>query len=371
MAQHDIPQFLRPFVTPAPPPATPADVAGQNVIALEDEMRTIYEGAHAVYTRNLLENSPVILALFTGAGGSFTLYRPGQPPLQAPSVPIAYQVAKSSGHSAMATYQLVAPFLADPENPAWRGPMAAYRMRHQMALDTVNDLDLPEEVRTAITAILSANIAFMDDALASNRLSVQKLEHYARSLKPHLEAAIEFAAETQVSHWMGVMDEWKAMLGDAWEKTYGVTNTLYVTRTNNILFTVLAQYFGRKAFNDRLLLMETTAFTTDPPTLLDLLSRILSDRALGRVFFKDYFLMDVELLSTGGRDAVAQEMAKRVPGSGGAYTTFSAHRKIVEEAKKRGLEPLMPPLAPFHSQEWPWHTHAEEGRGPKTLAEIH
>jgi len=105
--------------------------------------------------------------------------------------------------------------------------------------------------------------------------------------------------------------------------------------------------------------------------MLNLLARIVADRVLGKVFFKDYFLMDVELLSTGARDAVAAEMAKRVPASGGAYMVFAGRAKIIEEARKRGLEPLMPPLAPFHSQEWPWRTHAGEGEGPKSVAEVH
>ena len=39
----------------------------------------------------------VILALFTGAGGRMILYRPGQPPVDAPGVPRRYQVQKSLG----------------------------------------------------------------------------------------------------------------------------------------------------------------------------------------------------------------------------------------------------------------------------------
>jgi len=93
--------------------------------------------------------------------------------------------------------------------------------------------------------------------------------------------------------------------------------------------------FGRHAFNDRLLLLETTQFTTDRETILNPLARIVSDRALGKVYFKDYFLMDVELVSTGGRDAVANEMSRRVPASGGAYMVFSGHDKVLEEARAR------------------------------------
>lgn len=372
MVQSEIPEFMRAVVTPVPAPATAADVATQRALTLDSAMMSIYEGALAIYQRNLLDHCPVILGLFTSAGGEFTLYRPDQPPLEAPPVPVEYQIVKSVGHSSMAVYQLVAPYLGNASDVSWHGPMQTYRLQQQLVLDSIDSLlDLPEEPKAAVRELLVSNIAFMDGCLQSGSFTLEGLESFARSLKPHLEATIAFAAETQVSHWMAVLDDWKKLLGKDWDKTYGVTNSLYVTRTNNILFTVMAQFFGREAFNDRLLLLETTQFTTERETMVNLLARIVADRVLGRVFFKDYFLMDVELLSSGARDAVAAEMAKRVPASGGAYMVFTGRAKIIEEARKRGLEPLMPPLAPFHSQEWPWRTHAAEGGGPKTLTDVH
>ena len=53
----------------------------------------------------------MILALFTGAGGRMILYRPGQPPVDAPSVPKVYQVMKSLGHSTMAVSEVVLPYV--------------------------------------------------------------------------------------------------------------------------------------------------------------------------------------------------------------------------------------------------------------------
>ena len=35
------------------------------------------------------------------------------------------------------------------------------------------------------------------------------------------------------------------MLGPDWDKTYGISNTLYVSRQNNVLFSVLAQFFAK------------------------------------------------------------------------------------------------------------------------------
>jgi hypothetical protein len=73
------------------------------------------------------------------------------------------------------------------------------------------------------------------------------------------------------------------------------------------------------------------------------LGRIVADRSLGMVFFRDFFAMDVELLGGGGRAAIQDEMAKR------------------------GKDALLPSLAPFRSNDWPWKTDPTKGTGPAQL----
>src|ERR1700759_780559 len=81
---------------------TPADIATKDVLALNTGMFELYGDAAKIFQGNILARHPVILGLFSGAGGRFTLYRPGMAPLEAPPVPMAYQVLKSVGHSTMA-----------------------------------------------------------------------------------------------------------------------------------------------------------------------------------------------------------------------------------------------------------------------------
>ena len=144
---------------------------------------------------------------------------------------------------------------------------------------------------------------------------------------------------------MTVLAEWKAQLGADWDKTYAASNTIYVARQNNVLFSVLAQYFGPEAINDRLMLIETISFTTTPEDMLTALVRIISDRAVGGLFFNSYHLMDYELM--GG----------------------DARKMIVAEMQKRGKEPFLPPLVPFGSKQWP--TLISGGQGPASLDDVH
>ncbi len=339
------PDFLR-VVLAEETLASERAVAEAAVLTLNSSMMTLYDQTLEKYKRNMRDRVPIILALFTGQGGNMILYRPGQEPLQADPVPIIYQLAKSVGHSSMAIYQIVAPYLAHPADKSWRGPLDAYRTQNRTALAGLDALDVSAEYRDVLRAILERNLAFMDECLATGTFSYETLEQFARGCAPYSAKTIDMAAPAQVGHWMKVVEGWKELLGKDWDRTYAVSNTLYVTRQNNILFTVLVQFMGLEAMGDRLLLIETPEFMTTAEKMLEVLARIVSDRGIGMVFFKDYFLMDAELLGSGGRRAIEEEM------------------------KKRGQKALLPPLAPFYSNDWPWKTDETKGKGSATLEDV-
>jgi len=297
-----------------------------------------------VFQANILKNHPVILGLFTGAGGRFILYRPGMAPLEAPSVPIVYQLLKSVGHSTMALTEIVAPYLDNPDNQSWRSAMSAYRARMKAAVDGLDATPMPADWRDNSRVILENNIAFMDDCLTKGSISSAALQEFAKKQSPLLKRNIAWAAQTQVGHWMKVIGDWKTMLGSDWDKAYAASNTIYVARQNNILFSVLAQYFGPEAINHRLMLIETISFTSTPEDMLTSLTRIIADRSVGALFFGNYYLMDYELMGGDARAAV------------------------IAEDEKRGMKPFLPPAVPFGSKQW--RTLITPGPGPTSLADV-
>jgi hypothetical protein len=322
-----LPDYLAGISGTTPP--SPADLATKNVLQLNTSMFSLYENAGMTFRNNLLAKHPVILALFSGAGGRMILYRPGKPPMDAPSVPRAYQVQKSLGHSVMAISEVVMPYLNNAADKTWVAPMRAYLAEMKSALEGIDSADMDAAWKPNSRAILENNIAFMEDCLAKDVISMDALQAFARKQVPFLKHAINWAASTQVKHWMAVLDEWKGSLGSDWDKTYAASNTIYVARQNNVLFSVLAQYFGPDAINDRLMLIETVSFTTTPEDMLVSLVRIISDRSVGSLFFNQYHLMDYELM--GG----------------------DARKTIVSEMERRGKKPFLPPAVPFGSHQWP------------------
>ena len=251
---------------------------------------------------------------------------------------------KSVGHSTMALTEIVMPHLDNAADQSWRSSMAAYRARMKSALDGLDATPIPADWRDNSRIILENNVAFMDDCLAKGSISFAALQEFSKKQSPLLKRNIAWAAQTQVGHWMKVIGEWKTMLGSDWEKTYAASNTIYVARQNNILFSVLAQYFGPEAINDRLMLIETISFTTTPDDMLTSLTRIIADRSVGALFFGNYHLMDYELMGGDARAA------------------------IIAEDEKRGMKAFLPPAVPFGSKQWP--TLITPGSGPTSLADV-
>ena len=141
----DLPSFMAPIAGRTT--SSPAETATKNVLALNSMMFELYDDAARVFQANILSKHPVILGLFTGAGGRFILYRPGMAPLEAPSVPIVYQLLKSVGHSTMALTEVVGPYLDNAENQSWRSSLAAYRARMKAALDGLDATAMPADWR--------------------------------------------------------------------------------------------------------------------------------------------------------------------------------------------------------------------------------
>ncbi len=85
-------------------------------------------------------------------------------------------------------------------------------------------------------------------------------------------------------------------------------------------------------------MIETVSFTTTTEDMLDSLTRILSDRVVGQLFFGNLYMMDYELMGSSARDAI-------VGGIGQAWR-----------------DAVSAPLVSFGSKQWPTLITPELGR---------
>jgi hypothetical protein len=131
-------------------PQTPAELATRDVLQLNASMFTLYDASGKIFQNNIMARHPIILALFSGAGGRMILYRPGKPPEEAPSVPVVYQVMKSTGHSTMAISEVVMPYVGNAADKSWMAPLLAYRTQMKTALDGVDALPIQDDWKPAV-----------------------------------------------------------------------------------------------------------------------------------------------------------------------------------------------------------------------------
>ncbi len=118
-----VPAFMQQVVANEPP-VSERVVAEHAVLALNASMMNFYEHSLTKFKQNMRDRVPIILALFSGQGGQMILYRPGHAPEVAPPVPIVYQLAKSVGHSTMAIYEILSPYVSNEKvNQLWRAPL--------------------------------------------------------------------------------------------------------------------------------------------------------------------------------------------------------------------------------------------------------
>src|SRR5260370_27395214 len=146
---------------------TKAQADQENVLALDHAMMPIYEEAVTTFQKNFLTQHPVVMALFTNGGGRLILYRPGKEPIDAPPVPIRYQLYKSVGHSSLATFELAASHLKTVEDQSWKGKMVAFRAANQTALDSVDTMDMGADERANQRKIQRGYRKIMDDSIST------------------------------------------------------------------------------------------------------------------------------------------------------------------------------------------------------------
>ena len=340
----------------------------ESILELNTLSFQVYDESLRKLRDELLASHTIILAMFNGKGGQFIIYKPDDPsnPLYLERVPVEYEMSKSVAHTLVIIYQII--YLGDMNHAK------NYLQTCKKSLQTIETLSLQDTDETEPSYlefgtrgklhdlyqhVLEHSIKFLQwyiDIYDGNygfmfnfEIWNQFEENYAANIQSELVELVSVAAEVQSRHWINTLHklEKDGIINFKSRNTLGVTNTVYVIRQNNILFTILAQFMGKNAINSRLLLFETTQFESTPNDMLILLASVLNDRQMGYLTFNhNKMLMDSELMGTHAM----------------------LHIKTVMD--QLNLTSIVPNLANFDSNDWPWKTKNEEGHGPQALYQI-
>ena len=341
-ASYAIPEFLR-VVVADEKPASPRAVAEQAVLALNSSMIGLYDESLEKFKQNMRDRVPIILALFTGQGGQMILYRPGHAPEVAPPVPIVYQLAKSVGHSTHGHLSDRGPRTWPIRQRTSCGALPSRRTGRRTRRPSTAWAPWTFPTTTGPCSAPSSNATWPSWTNVSprERIPTTSVEKYIRGCTPYSVKTIGIGSAAQVGHWMKVVEDWKKRLGKDWERTYAVSNTL-VHRAAEQHSVHRPRAVHGDGDDGRSAAAHRDARSSRPrPRRCSTSSGASSPTAgSGMVFFRDYFLMDVELLGGGGRKAIEHEM------------------------QKRGMKPLLPTAGAVPLQRLALEDRPDEGHGP-------
>ncbi len=107
------------------------------------------------------------------------------PPLEAPSVPVSYQLVKSVGRSCMALAEIVDALSRQCSRHIRRASLLACpRSQMQSALNGIQTAEMPADWKDTNRAILKNNIAFMDDCANKGVITVAAMQDFAKRQAP-------------------------------------------------------------------------------------------------------------------------------------------------------------------------------------------
>ena len=215
---------------------------------LADITGTTPQTPAALATRDVLQLNVSMFELYENAAPDLPEEHPGQPPgdprallrrrrahdplsagpdrrWNAPSVPVVYQVMKSTR----------------PQHDGdFRGRHAVYRpgpttrpgsrrcrptcREMKTARAGIDTVPMPDDWRP-ISARHARQQHRLHGAIACQRgvIKLDALQAFAKKQGPNLKLIVNWAASTQVKHWMGVLDGWRASLGPDWDKAYAAS----------------------------------------------------------------------------------------------------------------------------------------------------
>ncbi|NNM59705.1 MAG: hypothetical protein HKM04_07805 [Legionellales bacterium] len=274
--------------------------------ALEPEMFTTMKAQADIYQEQLLAAHPVIVALFSPAGGQFVLYRPGQAPLIAPVLPQAqdYEFATLVEHAAMSTYAVAIRGINDSTHFDWQNQLQEYQKKIGAADASINNLTVSSSEKILFHRILGKTNDFMTQSLKQNTLSPQNTANYADSLKPDFVRLSKLVIDAQVNHWMGVTADWKKLLGKDWGHTYGVVLYIDTRPQNNIFLAVLAYYMGESAVGKQLFYFTTQSYSPTAEQAIEQLAKTMPDKVLANQVYGGYYLSYSQILGQTARAAM-------------------------------------------------------------------
>jgi hypothetical protein len=244
---------------------------------------------------------PVVIVDF----GRLVLLRHAQPDLEEPHNPPLYHRYKEIAHIPMAIYVALAPWLDMGGASEWRASLEILRDKFRPVLSDLDSLGFPPEDLQRQREIVTASLAFIDDALTRPVLEPQRLLSFTRSMGALQLRNADAAAALQIDRIHAIVTRWRAeeLSLDDWNRMYVVVLGFKMPRDGYAQFQYFERVLGAHENGRRLIYAEGL---TTRDAALDLLGTIATDRGAALYFFNDVMRMDRDVMADGAKKRLDQ-----------------------------------------------------------------
>lgn len=346
----------QPAFAAGPAPMATKTQARNAVRAVNSEMRSNYAALKSDLIQQL---SPVIVVQNNSVGSRFTLIHEGREQDTVDPVPEKFELAKSVAHVPLGIFSVLAGFLADKvpggvpnagridahdlemvamrnaSSDAWIAPLQAYGETLTTAKDGLGDTGLPADLEKSCRTILTEALSFIDASVKAKSFDIPAFQDFTERAYPSIRVNMEHASQAQISGIQGLLDDWRALVGEAaWKEMYTVVLSMWTTSVLNQASIIIRPKMDQDRVDTHLIDLAAAESPSDPVFVaLDNLARIVQDNIAAEMVFvadtvvadalkgKQDLLSDEILDQLGTEDAVAAQSA--VQSTAATYNTTS------------------------------------------------
>lgn len=306
--------------------AADTTTARKNILQVDTDMRTNYDKLRANVLQQL---GPVIVVENGMQGGKYTLVHQGQQFIEEPISQI-FQLAKSIAHVPLGIFSVIAPSLdpkvpagqtdmdardlqlvayAGPSNTDWITPLQAFGTDLDAARRTLEDADLPADLKTSCAHILDAGLTYINEITRRRTFDMPGFQKFTGKIADDIKTNMYWAAKVQIEAVKDLFGRWKDKVGaDAWHELYVVVLSMWTTSELNQNSIIIKHLMDKGMVDSHLidLVCEAPSIPNAVHVALDNLARIVMDNiAAEMVFSKDQQLADA---LKGKPDLLSQEI---------------------------------------------------------------
>ncbi|MFI6685587.1 hypothetical protein [Streptomyces sp. NPDC050485] len=314
--------------TPAGNSGASADTttARNNILQVDTDMRANYDKLRANVLQQL---GPVIVVENGMQGGHYTLVHQGQQFIEEPISQI-FQLAKSIAHVPLGIFSVIAPSLdptvpagqanmdardlqlvayAGPSNTDWITPLQTFATDLDTARRTLEQADLPTDLKVSCAHILDAGLSFISDATRRRTFDMPGFQKFTGQIADDIKTNMYWAAKVQIEAVKDLFGRWKDKVGaNAWHELYVVVLSMWTTSELNQNSIIIKHLMDKDMVDSHLidLACEAPYIPNAVHVALDNLARIVMDNiAAEMVFSRDQQLADA---LKGKPDLLSQEI---------------------------------------------------------------